>query len=127
LEQDHEPDGWPAVRMRDITALLDALDAVREDGWQPIETAPKDGTRVMLGNEHGTWIGDWRPVYQSGYRPEDPWASAMLNHDHIAPEHRYKRPTHRRHLPAIDQARGKGGCGEVESWSSQRASAVSRS
>jgi len=27
LEQDHEPDGWPAVRMRDITALLDALDA----------------------------------------------------------------------------------------------------
>lgn len=31
LEQDHEPDGWPAVRMRDITALLDALEAARED------------------------------------------------------------------------------------------------
>ena len=30
LEQDHEPDGWPAVRMRDITALLDALDAAQE-------------------------------------------------------------------------------------------------
>lgn len=30
LEQDHEPDGWPAVRMRDITALLDALDADQE-------------------------------------------------------------------------------------------------
>jgi hypothetical protein len=25
LELDHEPEGWPAVRMRDITALLDAL------------------------------------------------------------------------------------------------------
>ena len=31
LEQDHEPDGWPAVRMRDITALLDSLEAARED------------------------------------------------------------------------------------------------
>lgn len=31
LEQDHEPDGWPAVRMRDITALLDAIEAARED------------------------------------------------------------------------------------------------
>lgn len=31
LEQDHEPDGWPAVRMRDITALLDALEAARKD------------------------------------------------------------------------------------------------
>ena len=31
LEQDHEPDGWPAVRMRDITALLDALEAAREE------------------------------------------------------------------------------------------------
>lgn len=26
LEADHPPDGWPAVQMRDITALLDALD-----------------------------------------------------------------------------------------------------
>lgn len=31
LERDHEPDGWPAVRMRDITALLDALEAARAD------------------------------------------------------------------------------------------------
>lgn len=31
LEQDHEPDGWPAVRMRDITALLAALEAARKD------------------------------------------------------------------------------------------------
>ncbi len=30
LEQDHEPDGWPAVRMRDITAILDAFEAARD-------------------------------------------------------------------------------------------------
>lgn len=26
LEVDHEPDGWPAVRMRDITALVDEIE-----------------------------------------------------------------------------------------------------
>lgn len=30
LGQDHGPDDWPAVQMRDITALCDALAAVRE-------------------------------------------------------------------------------------------------
>ena len=28
LERDHEPDGWPAVRMGDISAVLDMLAAV---------------------------------------------------------------------------------------------------
>lgn len=27
LEQDHEPDGWPAVQMRDLSALCEALEA----------------------------------------------------------------------------------------------------
>ena len=31
LEDDHAPDGWPAVQMRDISALLDALEALIED------------------------------------------------------------------------------------------------
>jgi len=26
LEIDHEPDGWPAIRMRDISALCDAVE-----------------------------------------------------------------------------------------------------
>ena len=29
LAADHAPDGWPAVKMRDITAVLDELDAMR--------------------------------------------------------------------------------------------------
>lgn len=28
LQIDHEPEGWPAVKMRDISALCDALDGV---------------------------------------------------------------------------------------------------
>jgi hypothetical protein len=26
LEQDHDPDGWPAVQMKDISALCDAIE-----------------------------------------------------------------------------------------------------
>lgn len=69
--------------------------------WEPIETAPKDGSRIMLANEHGVWMADWRPVYQSGYRPENPWGSAMLNLDHIPLEVRYVRATHWKPLPAL--------------------------
>ena len=29
LEADHAPDAWPAGQMRDITAVLDELDAMR--------------------------------------------------------------------------------------------------
>ena len=54
LEQDHEPDGWPAVRMRDITALLDALEAAREDAermdWLASEARMLSGWR-----ETGRW------------------------------------------------------------------------
>lgn len=44
----------------------DILDALREAheagkrGWQPIETAPKDGTLIWLGSEHGSMrVGLW--------------------------------------------------------------------
>ena len=30
LEADHSPDGWPAVQMRDITALCDAVDTLQQ-------------------------------------------------------------------------------------------------
>lgn len=49
--------------------------------WQPIETAPRDGTPILVSNEErdGAWIAYYCPVYQSGYRPENPWSSLMLN------------------------------------------------
>jgi hypothetical protein len=61
--------------------------------WRDIETAPKDGTAILLGNRGGAWIGRWRPVYQSGYRPSNPWGSLMLNHDHIHMGEKYEQPT----------------------------------
>lgn len=67
--------------------------------WQPIETAPKDGTAILIGNERGAWIAKYEPVHPSGYRPANPWFSLMLNHDHLR-KVRPHRPTHWMPLPA---------------------------
>lgn len=89
-------------------ALAAALEAAREDAWQPIETAPKDGTRVLLWYEWNVLpvVGDFR---------HGRWWSVHSLGGNLA----YKqgmdleevlRPTYWRPLPAppaIDQARGK--------------------
>lgn len=67
--------------------------------WRTIETVPKDGTRIMLANRHGIWMAEYCPVYPSGYRPDDPWFSVMLNHDHIQRTGRHDKPTHWMPLP----------------------------
>lgn len=46
------------------------------DGWQPIETAPKDGERVLLATPESVWFGYWdREVEAEGgqcWRLDDP-------------------------------------------------------
>ncbi len=98
-----KPDIAPTERehILGLVALLrEAAEAVAVDGWQPIETAPKDGTYVLVANAHGAWVASWRPIYTSGYRPSNPWASVMLNHNHIPAPGRYDKPTLWRPLAA---------------------------
>lgn len=102
-----------------ILSLLDELDALRSrahavSGWQPIETAPKDGAQYILVTAgRGAWIAHWCPVSVSGYRFDQPWRSVMLNHNHIAPTARYLPPTHWMPLPAAPAALQQHQPGEV--------------
>ncbi len=67
--------------------------------WQPIETAPKDGTCVLVSNGGGVWAAKFKDVYQSGWKPPCPWFSLMLNKDHIPSRLQKGRPTHWMPLP----------------------------
>ena len=80
-------------------AIIRALAGEKAEGWRPIATAPKDGTRIMLANKDASWMGEYCPVFPSGYRTDDPWQSAMLNMDHLPREKRYGAPTHWQPLP----------------------------
>lgn len=73
--------------------------------WQPIETAPKDGTLIVLGARKGVWLGKYLPQYQSGYVPDNPWSSMLMNHDHMG--ERRPRPTHWMPLPVAPVAQGE--------------------
>lgn len=89
-------------RSKAFDVLQDAIWAgvgAAPEGWQTIESAPKDGTYILLGSADGSWIARNYPVYQSGYRPDNPWQSMMLNHEHMG---RYPKakPTHWMPLPA---------------------------
>lgn len=74
------------------------------EGWQPIETAPRDGTYILVSNGRGVWVARFKPVYQSGWKPASPWQSMMLNHDHIPSANRKVAPTIWMPLPAAPEA-----------------------
>ena len=78
-------------------------------GWMPIETAPQDGTYVMVSNGRGVWVAKYKAVYQSGWKPDCPWQSMMLNHDHIPRAKQRGWPTHWTPLPEAPNAELCGG------------------
>lgn len=88
----------------DLVTPLYATPQQAAPGWQPIETAPKDGTLLVVANAEGTWLAKYQDVYQSGFKPSNPWASMLLNHAHI--EHFTSwLPTHWMQIPAAPKAK----------------------
>lgn len=71
--------------------------------WKPIETAPKDGTYVLVGNVYGVWVATYESTAASGYKFDNPWRSMMLNHRHMERRGRpYSTiPSHWMPLPLI--------------------------
>jgi hypothetical protein len=81
----------------DVRALLReaaaALEAARKDGWQPIETAPKDGNEVILfdsdylqlsgfegrySEPRGSWLSSYDgPVNPTHWMPLPPPPAAL--------------------------------------------------
>lgn len=80
--------------------LRNAVLVDRAGRWQPIETAPRDGSYFLAANQWGVWVCQYEPQARSGYVFENPWHSVMLNHAHIDERVRGNRPTHWQPLPA---------------------------
>jgi len=72
--------------------------------WRGIETAPKDGTLIILSSAaaRGAWVGRYTAVYTSGFRPANPWQYMMLNQRHLEKASTF--PTHWLPLPAHPQS-----------------------
>jgi hypothetical protein len=68
--------------------------------WQPIETAPKDGSRVVLANRQTAHTGFWGPRH---YGPN--W---WMVSEHVAAFSTINPPTHWMPLPAAPEAAAEG-------------------
>ncbi|MBM62182.1 MAG: hypothetical protein CL484_04455 [Acidobacteria bacterium] len=59
-------------------------------GWQPIETAPKDGTDIDAVTPHGVEVVRWCSWNGSEYAPGDGWIGIEQDSTCLPPN--YRRP-----------------------------------
>lgn len=70
--------------------------------WRPIETAPRDGTPILVSNRvrGGVWIARYEERYASGLNRENPWFCLMLNLWWHRDQYASTLPTHWMPLPS---------------------------
>jgi hypothetical protein len=76
--------------------------------WQPIETAPKDGTPVLVARVGGNWSDEWPEIaswMKDGYGPGY-WTNGA--HDGYGDAEPPLEPTHWMPLPAMPNVQAKG-------------------
>ncbi len=105
--REYSAEWWTALKQiqdlssLDVAALMIEADSLLNQQWLPIAEAPKDGTPVLVANKErgGPWVAHFEPVYTSGYRPENPWSSLMLNMRWHNTPYASSVPTHFMPLP----------------------------
>lgn len=83
---------------RSLTIAVLLQQAEQAQKWEPIETAPKDGTPILLHrNGHGVDVGYWRPTDDSlRKKPVPCW---RYRRSHSISYDRAHQPTHWQPLP----------------------------
>jgi hypothetical protein len=106
-EKAREVDGYHATMGTGWHVCADELDsALAETGWQPIETAPKDGENVLLWCKHrGVVRGHWdENIYAK--RPKPYWTHDRERLYGVA-ETRRDQPTYWQPLPSPPDLTGR--------------------
>ena len=78
--------GIKASRLRDY--ILEKLN-VPDESWQPIDTAPKDGTDIWLGNKNNIRVGFWAggKSYECRGTVDGGWRDNGVSDLHFTPTH----------------------------------------
>ena len=63
LQADHEPDGWPAVQMRDITALVGMVEALQAELGGAGLTVRIPFDRLRMAGPDGDSASEWAMLH----------------------------------------------------------------
>ena len=67
--EDHEPDGWPAVRMCQITALCDEADRLRSEMRPEWDAAGEAQTLAAAAEDADIWLALIERLHNDGRGP----------------------------------------------------------
>jgi len=71
------------------------------NGWQPIETAPKNGARIILANKREVDIAHWSSSVWISQKQEDGTCGAWCVFDCRSDSEAFVAPTHWMPLPQL--------------------------